>query len=318
MHQLLEESPHATLFAHPRWLTALCRGYPRFRVRYLVLEEGGTATGVVPLAEARPMGLREVVSLPFGTPGGPFLSRDAGPSGVLELVRAFRQQVGGRRTVRFELTVYDPPASMRQELVSGLGPFLREDHTRVLDLTPGGDALWLSYEQQLRRSVRIATRSGVSVGEETGPEALSAFHRLYADQSRRFPLRWHHSRAALAEVTAGLARDARIWLARREGEPLCGQLALYHEGREVHLWLSGAAPESRPVAAFHFLLHVLVQEAAREGYASCNFGSSLEEEGVDRFKRAFGAVERPLLRFYHQERWIDWVQRVRWGRLRKG
>jgi hypothetical protein len=256
--------------------------------------------------------------MPFGTPGGPLVSGDAGSLPVRELVGAFRKHVAGKSTVRFELTVYDPPAYIRQELVNGLGRFLREDHARVLDLTPGGDALLRSYEQQLRRSVRIATRAGVSAGEETGPEALAAFHRLYAAQSREFPLRWHHSRPALAQVMASLGSDARIWMARQEGKPLCGQLALYHQGREVHLWLSGAAPESRPTAAFHFLLHTLVQEAAREGYATCNSGSSLGDEGVDRFKRAFGAVERPLLRFYHQERWIDWVQRMRWGRLRKG
>ena len=116
----------------------------------------------------------------------------------------------------------------------------------------------------------------------------------------------------LSIVVEALGNDARIWVAADGERDLCAQLVLYHAHREMHFWLSGAVPESRSVSAFHYLLHNIVQDASRQGYASCDFGSSMGDEGVDRFKRSFGATDRPLLRFCHQPRWLKWFQRIRW------
>jgi hypothetical protein len=309
---LLAADSRADLFVTPSWRKALLRGYPRFRIGFLLLEEGGHPAGILPVAETRPFGFREVVSLPFGTPGGPFLAPHASEEGLCLLIGAFRNLVRGARTVRYELTVNDPPAPMREELEAAFPGKLLSARRHRLDLTPGPGDLWKRYDQRLRRSVRIAERAEVRVDRQ-GREALDVFQELYVVQAREFPLVWHHARSALEGIVEELGEGAAIWVARHRDRPVAAQLALYDRGRDVHLWLSGSRPEARPIAAFHRLLHELVKEASGDGYTGCNFGSSLGLRGVERFKEAFGAVSHPLLRFYHQEGWVDWLQRARWG-----
>lgn len=310
--RLLEEDPRATIFLHPKWMNALVRGYPRLSPRYLVVEEDGEVAGFTPLAEIRPGGFREVVSMPFGTHGGPVLARGISEEGIRLLHREFVALTRRFGTARFEMTLFDPSETLTRELESALGSHRVTAATRLLDLTPGPEDLWKGYTQQLRRSVRVARKAGVEVREEPGTAGLDAFSRLYAGQSREWDIPWHHSRAALGEIVDSLGDDARIWVASHEGKDVCAQLTLYHEGREVHLWLSGAGPESRPVAAFHLLLAAIAEDAARKGYSWQSFGSSLGNPGVEKFKESFRPRSRPVVRFHHQAGWVRWLQRIRW------
>lgn len=308
---LLEADPRATLYHHPRWIEALSAAYPRFSASYLVLEEDGEATGMIPLAEATQYRLREVVSMPFGTHGGPVLAPGATAEGVRALTLAFMEQLRGVRTFRFEMTVLDPPAFVRETLNSHLGKHFISSSTLFLDLTPGAEAIWEGYDQRLRRNVRRAAGAGVTVREETAVTGMASFFELYRAQAKTRPIAWHHSSTALGAIVGALGNDVRIWIAGHEGTDLCAQLVLHHAHREIHFWLSGASPESRSVSAFHYLLHNIIQDASRKGYATCDFGSSMGDRGVERFKRSFGAVDRPLLRFCRQPRWVEWIQRIR-------
>lgn len=308
----LDADPRATFFLDPAWLEAVTGAYPRFRPFHLVLEEAGGVTGVLPVAETRPLGLREFVSLPFGTHGGPILAPTATEAGTVLLLERFAELTGRLRTVRFEMTVYDPPPALEGALDAALGAHRIDERNWVLDLRPGRDALWDGYEQRLRTNVRRARKSGVWIRSGEGDADLATFFRLYSGQAETRSIAWYHRQPQLETLARSLGSRCRIWLAGLGEEALCGQLVLYHEPREIHFWLSGAVPDSRPVSAFHFLLHSIVQDASASGIAACHFGASLGLEGVARFKRAFGTVARPLVRFYHQPAWVDRIQRVRW------
>jgi hypothetical protein len=296
-------------------MEALVCAYPEIHPRVLVLEEAGTAHGFLPYAEIPRARWREIVSLPFGTHGGPVVSAAASPAGIRALVEAFARRLRAPRVFRHELSVCDPSPALREPLVRALGDRLIESTTQVLDLTGGESALWEGYEQQLRRSVRRAGRAQVTV-RPAGPEGLDAFHALYAAQTRSFPIPWSHGLPALRALTASPGIHARFWIASRAGRDLCAQMVLERPDRDLHLWISGADPASRPVAAFHLLLHELILEASRRGFRELHLGSSLGNRGVESFKRAFRPRERPLLRFYHQARWAGWVQALRAGLAR--
>ena len=310
--RLVDEDPRATVFLHRKWIGALVRGYPRLSPRYLILMEDGEVAGFTPLAEIRPGGLRELVSMPFGTHGGPVVARGVSSAGIELLNREFMDLTRRFGTVRFEMSLYEPSETLTRGLESTRGVERIPSTTLVLDLTPGPEKLWEGYSQQLRRSVRIARKAGVEVREEPGTSGLESFYRLYRMQSREWEIPWHHSLEALTPMVDSLGEDARIWVASHEGRDVCAQLALLHAGREIHLWISGAAPESRPVAAFHYLLATIAEDAARKGYSWLNFGTSMGNPGVEKFKESFSPRRRPIVRVHHQSRWVRWVQRLRW------
>ena len=309
---LFQEDQRATLYLHPRWMHAVKEAYPRFRSSYLVLREDDHLRGIIPLVEVRQLGLREVVSMPFGTHGGPVLASDVSPQGVQELISRFVTRLKKFGTFRFEMAIFDPSPLVREVLEAALGSHLISATTSVLDLSGGPDQIWQNYEQQVRRSVRRAENSGVVVRQIPGKAGIDIFHRLYTEQSKTWPLSWHHSRRALRAIAKAMDGGARTWVAFKGGEELCAQLVLCHE-KEMHLWLSGAHPKSRPLAAFHLLLHTLINDGSRKGFVECNFGTSMNEIGVEKFKRSFGPKDKVLARFYHQSRWAEWVQRRRWG-----
>jgi hypothetical protein len=307
---LLAHDPRATFFFQPAWAEALRAALPALIFRYLVLEEENRVTALLPLVEVPNGPLREIVSMPFGTHGGALVATEASASGLSLLYERFVSVLRKRAVFRYELTAYDPPPAVEADLVRRLGRHLVRTLTPVLGLRQGEDAIWNAYDPRLRRSVRRAKKAGVVV--EKGASHFGTFFDLYAAQSREWPLPWHHRRDHLEAMLSVLGDRAEVWVGSFEGRALCGELVLYQPGRDVHFWLSGARPESRPLAAYHFLLHEIILDAGRRGFTECHFGASLGNPGIEHFKLSYGAAPRPLLRFFHQPRWVGWVQRLRW------
>jgi hypothetical protein len=307
---VLAENPRATFFFETIWADALRAAFPNLQFRYLELEEEGRITAFLPVVDVPHGRLHEVVSMPFGTHGGALALPEASAAGLGLLHDRFIAILRSPRVFRYELTAYDPPEIMEADLMRKLGRHLVRTIAPVLELEQGEEAIWTRYDPRLRRSVRRAGKAGVVV--DKGPAHFGTFFDLYAAQSREWPLPWHHERGRLEAMLSVLGNRAEVWVGAYEGEPLCAELVLYHPGRDVHFWLSGARPESRPLAAYHFLLDEIILDAGRRGFKECHFGASLGDPGVEHFKLAYGAAPRPLLRFFHQPRWVAWIQKLRW------
>jgi hypothetical protein len=307
---LLARDPRATFFLQPVWADALRSAYPTLSFRYLLLEEDGRTTAFLPVVLVPNGPLREIVSMPFGTHGGVVSAPEASAEGLSLLHRHFASLLRSPRVFRFELTTFDPSPVVEADLVRRLGSHLVRSVAPVLELEQGAESIWEGYDPRLRRSVRRAGKAGVVV--ERGRAHFNTFFELYSGQSREWSVRWHHPQDRLEAMLAVLGDQAEVWIASYEGERLCTQLVLYQPGRDVHFWISGARPESRPLAAYHFLLDEIILDAGRRGFTECHFGASLGNPDVEHFKLAYGAAPRPLLRFFHQPRWVGWIQKLRW------
>jgi len=306
---LCREDPRATLFTHPRWMEAITRAFPDQSPRYLVAFDGDRLSGLIPLARRRRFGFDQITSLPYGTHGGPLIAPHAGADTVSALARAFRKLVTGFRVMRFEMSVFNPGPELEAGLDAELGSWVRRMTTHLIDLTPGFDHLWNgAYDRNTRNCVRMSERAGVTVSEETGPEALAVLHRLQEEQSRAwsgihaFPL------DALRAVCDTLGEDARIYIARLEDKPLMACLFLEHEGREIRPWVSGTDPGARPVRASHLLYNQALRDACARVRRVWDFGGSGGNQGIEFFKQSLGAKPAPVLRFF---RVADWVRKVR-------
>lgn len=304
---LWKEDPRATLYLHPRWMKTLVRAFPQYRPRYLTAREDTRLAGLIPLVFLRRLGLNQFLSLPFGAHGGPVLHPQAPPETASRLAGAFFDLGKRWRTMRFEMTLFDPSRAMRD--AAGIsGPArVREWSSHLLDLEGGADAVWANYRRGTRKCVRAAERAEVRVDIERSPEALEILHRLHVEQGRAwagvdpYPLR------ALAEVLEEMEDSARVFVARRGERPLAACLCLEHEG-EIHPWVSGAAPEARPVRAFHLLMHTAIFDALNRGFRTWHFGSSGGNPDIEFFKESFGARTVPVLRCWYL---APWVRRLR-------
>ena len=301
---LHRDDPRATLFLHPRWIEALTGANPSFRPLYLIARENGETLGVLPLVRWKRLGLDQYLSLPFGTHGGPLVRQGAGEKVVAALGGALRDLGTGLTVLRFEMTVFDPPADWRKALSEPLGEFAREMDTHVIDLT----MLRGKYRRSAERSLRAAQAAGVQVAIESD----AAAYDLLADMHGRQVKNWRgieaYSRNVIGRVAQSFGAEARLYVARRDGQALAACLCLEHGGREIHPWVSGALPSARESGAFHLIVDTAIREAMQRGLAVWHFGGSGGEPGIAFFKESFGARRVPVLRYFNI---AGWARRLR-------
>ncbi len=296
---LHREDPRATLFLHPRWMQALLRANPTYRPFFLVAREQGETLGFVPIVRAKRLGLDQFLSLPFGSHGGPLVRAGAGGEVVTALGQAFRELGTGLKVLRFEMTIFDPRAEWRRSLSGSLGEFAREMDTHVIDLK----ALYGRYRRSAERSLRASRSAGVSVRVEKDAAAYDALADMHAMQVKNWRGIEPYTRDVIRAVAETFGADARLYVARQDGQAVAACLCLEHAGREIHPWVSGALPSSRDSGAFHLIVDTALREAANRGLLVWHFGGSGGEAGIAFFKESFGARRVPVLRCFHIAGW---------------
>ena len=303
----LKKNSELTLHQNPRWMEALARGYPEWQRRFAV-GAPGKLSAVLPFMELTRRGLRQIVSLPFGTYGGPLDLGGAEQDDFAELCRHFRKQLQSPRTLRAEMTLFRPSRKLSSAAAQVFGDLAGSYNTFLVPLAKGFSWIWdTGYENDVRRCVRKARKSGVIVAEETTEDGAKLLRTLHGLQMAGWGEKPHTARGLWA-VAESLGADAKIWVARRHKQPLCAVLVLYHQGREVYPWVSGAVPEAREVRAYHCMMNDAIEEACGRGYQVWNWGGSVGRDSVERFKWSMAGQEEPIMRIFYESAWM--------GRLR--
>ena len=280
-------------------MQALVRANPSYRPLYLLAQENGETLGFLPVVRSKRFGFDQFLSLPFGTHGGPLVRAEAPAETVAALGDAFRALGTGLTVLRFEMTLFDPPREWKQSLSGSLGAFVRETDSHVIDVT----GLKGRYRRSAERSLRAAQTSGVAVSIETDGAAYDLLAGMHALQVKNWRGIEPYSRAMIGAVAETFGPEARLYVARRDGQALAACLCLEHEGREIHPWVSGALPSARESGAFHLIVDTALQDAMQRGFKTWHFGGSGGEPGIAFFKESFGARRVPVLRYFHIAGW---------------
>lgn len=315
---LWKADPHAGFFQHPAWASALTAAFPKWSLHSVLLSQEGEPVGLLPYFEFKKLGARQIVSLPFGTYGGPVqkpLPEDFAGAAAEAMVSCLANEAS--RLARFEMTVGPTSDAKQSALLQHFGNHQEPAHTHLIDLSQGFDHLWnKAYDKETRTCVRKAEREGVTVSVERGGAALDELHRLYLIQSQAWgtaPL----DREVLGRVMDALGERASLWIAKREGQTYVGVLTLTDGEKEIIPWVSGTDPEGRRFRASHILYNAMIEDACNRGYASMNFGSSAGNPGIEAFKVSFGAERTELLKFSYEAAWLSKARRLK-GALRGG
>jgi Acetyltransferase (GNAT) domain len=295
----------ATVFLHPRWMQALVGAHPEYQPLYLIARESEETVGLLPVVRFRRFGLDQYLSLPYGTHGGPLLRAGAGPETVAALGKAFRDLATGLGVFRFEMTIFDPSPEWHRSLSPPLGAYFQEMDAHVIDLP----SLDTRYRRSAERSLRAARRAGITVRIEEDEAAYDLLAGMHAGQARQWRGIEPYSREMIGTVGRSFGVDARLYVAREEGQAVAACLCLEHEGREIHPWVSGALPSSRESGAFHLIVDTALRDGARRGFRAWYFGGSGGIPGVAFFKESFGARRVPVLRCVRMAAWARGLRR---------
>lgn len=290
---LVGSAPGATVFHTSAWAELWVEEWRGAKWVAHVVEDGqGYAGGIPTIVRRRGIG-RTVLSMPFGTYGGP-LVREGHPdpeSVRRDLLESFARVAGSRLTLRSDMTWYE---GTKEEIPPPLAAV--ESFTHVLPLQPDFEALAAGFTPAARRLVRQAEESGLTIRVAQGEEDVRAFYEMAVETVRRrggkpkpFSL---YQRIQRSLVPTGLAR---FHLVHHEGKPVAGSLHLFHEGVAMN-WLPVSLESSWSLRPNNFLIARTLETLCEAGYVEYNFGASPHDAaGLIRFKEGWGAVSRPLV-----------------------
>ncbi len=276
--------PGFTFFHSAAWMRVLCKTYGHKPLAFYCSRRG-QPRALLPLVEvaSRFTGTRGV-SLPFTDFCAPLFFRDCDPSIILENLCAFAQIRGWKW---FEI---------RGRLASNLPPQPSLTfHGHSLDLRGGADALFANFSACVRRAIRKAEQSDLTVDLSTSKDAVREFYRLHVSTRRRHGLP-PQPFAFFKNIHREIIQPGWgfIVLAKNASKTVAGAVFFCTATNAVFKF--GASEERYwSLRPNNLVMWRAIQELARRKIAMLHLGRTARgDEGLRRFKLSWGAVEEPI------------------------
>lgn len=269
------------------WRKTLEDAFPHIKGRYLVVrdQESGRIIAGLPVYTVRSWLLgNRMVGVPFASFSDPLVSSTEEFRELLPQIRsAFSRRNGRSLSVRTRQLTGEFAADW------GTPEAAYKHHYLPLDGQP--DEIFARFNKtSVRQKVNKAVKSGISIVEADGPEAMRVCHAILADTRMRAALPPIPLTFYLALEKFMSPRYLRIFLALQEGKPVACHLVLAHKD----LWISEYSGNTRD--AIHGVNQLLywetIKRALEAGAAAFSFGrTSATNQGLLTYKRRWATVE---------------------------
>lgn len=287
----VKSRPDASPYHLFAWKMAVEKAYGH-RGYYLVAEENGGISGVLPLIHLKPpLGRGELVGLPYCDIGSALYCSDAaGEKLVREAVSIGRSIRVSRIELRGEMNGGLDPANL------GCQVRTFSNKVRMICELPGSsDKLWAAFKAKLRSQIRKAEKNGLSFSW-CAAQSIEDFYSVFSVNMRDLGSPVHDLKffSAILEFYGG---DARIGVVRDGDKPVGAGLIIRDGGKVSIPWASTLCAYDR-LAPNMLLYWNILKFSADLGCEKFDFGRSTPDEGTFRFKSQWGAVPRPL--YWHR------------------
>jgi len=177
------------------------------------------------------------------------------------------------------------------------------------------EKIWEGYKKNIRRDVRRAQKSGVTIRHGDSEEDVHLFYKLYIASMERnqamakYPLRWFE---AIHEIGAQ-KRLSSILIAELNGTPIAGTVLVYSTSC-THYLHNGSQYEFLKFCPNELLVHSSIENAVEKNISFFDFmGSDPRDLSLLRFKEKWGSQSKDLQTYvkdYHPFRSKIWE----WGK----
>ncbi|MHC4176672.1 MAG: lipid II:glycine glycyltransferase FemX [Planctomycetota bacterium] len=278
-HDFAVSHPNATVFHHRNWLRLLVGQYG-YRPHVFAIKRGGAVVSAVPFLETRSLsGKRKMISLPFTDWMEVLGGQRQAASEILSGLHQARFQRYHTVVIRTDKPLKRDPITngwVRHELNTA-GPI---------------DQIIARASPAVRRNLRKAARSQLAFERRTDAGAMETFYRLHLMTRRKLgvPIQpWPFFR----RLTESILQHnlGFVGIVRRGPDAIAAGVFLTH-GRMMTYKYGASHPDALDLRPNDCLFHNAIRLATEEGYPRFDFGiSRLEDEGLRRFKRKWGASE---------------------------
>ena len=165
----------------------------------------------------------------------------------------------------------------------------------TLDLTAGEEKLFSSFDSSVRRAIRKAEKSGVTVEILQTVEAIKIFFGLQCQTRKKHGLPPQPLKFFLNIHRHILSQNmGMVVLARHQGRPVAASVYFYFGGRAVYKF--GASDETfQELRGSNLVMWTAIKEILRRGVQHLDLGrTSLGNDGLRKFKLGWGAAEHKI------------------------
>jgi hypothetical protein len=185
------------------------------------------------------------------------------------------------------------------------------------------EKIWEGYRKNIRRDVRKAEKSGITIRSVDSIEGVNIFHGLYLSSMERnravakYPLRWFE---ALYEFVTKKGLGA-ILIAELNEVAIAGVVLIYSPS-STHYFHNGSKYEFLKFCPNELLIHSALSEAVGKGHSFFDFmGSDPGDLPLLHFKEKWGSRTKDVytyVRDYHPVRCRIWELGRKLGNSRVG
>jgi CelD/BcsL family acetyltransferase involved in cellulose biosynthesis len=295
--RLVISHPDYTFFHSAAWAKVLTTTY-RHKPFYLHFSRRDQPVALVPFMEIKSRFTgRRGVSLPFSDSCSPLVFDQSESERVIATISKLARE---REWKYVELR------GGREMLPAG-AVAARQFYGHKLVLSRGADQLLVRFAGPVRRAIRKAEKSGLTVQVATTREAVREYYRLHVRTRRR-----HGIPPQPLSFFFNLHRDAIeggqgfIVLARNGGR--CVAAAVFLQFGEKAVYKFGASNEAfQGLRGNNLVMWEAIRVLTQDGYQSLDFGrTDIENEGLRRYKMGWGTEETVMEYFEFDSRTEAW------------
>jgi lipid II:glycine glycyltransferase (peptidoglycan interpeptide bridge formation enzyme) len=172
--------------------------------------------------------------------------------------------------------------------------------TAVVDLSASLESIHSRFASALRRNLKRAQRSGLSVEQVVQGEDIDQFANLLLQSARVGGYSVPNAQAIAEYLRATLLEDgsrAALLVTKRSGRVEAGIVVLPAGRAAVYHWGARERATDSALPLTHLLHWAGIRWAQQSGFAFYDFGGlngAAELNGIDRFKLSYGCLERAL------------------------
>jgi CelD/BcsL family acetyltransferase involved in cellulose biosynthesis len=281
-----ESHPESTIFHHPAWIKLLADSYGYRPFVLVVLDEKNVIRAGVPFMEIRRVITgRRFVSLPYSDCCQPLSKDDVS---LRILTSWFTSAYQNKKIPRIELR-WDYPEN--EHIIKDVN-YVKH----IIRLCDDSELVTRNFKRTHQQNIRTARKRGVRIEWGDQPEHLKIYYNLQLETRHRHGVPCQpcsfFNRLAKSIFQQGLGF---VLLAYHKDECIAGVVFLHWK---KHLIAKYAASKATAInlRPNNLLFWKGIEWGCNHGYYVLDFGRSKKaNHGLCRFKRGWGAEERPLI-----------------------
>ncbi len=289
---------YGSIYHHSSWLRVIRETYGQLQPKALVIEDAqANIISAVPfcIVKSRFTGTR-IVSLPFTSYCDPLVSGREDCSLLLDGIFGLMTSLNGTGPY-YELRVFRSVGDVDDARLKKNS----YHKIHVLSLEGGLEKIARAFHKDcVRKSIRKARRSGVTVRIAQREDDLRDYYHMHAQTRKRlgFPIQPYRFFTNMWHV---MGDRLSLFVAELDGRPIAGLITFtYRDTMSMeHIGSDPAFLSARPN---HLLYYKAIETACDQGCRYADFGkTTIDNSGLLDFKRRWGADMYDVFYFYYPE-----------------